>query len=718
VEIIKRNEDLKAAQTIIEDKAKQLEITSKYKSEFLANMSHELRTPLNSMLILSRDLANNKKGNLTDKQTESAEIIYNSGTDLLELINEILDLSKIEAGKMLLNSGQVQLEDIMKAIERNFKAQVSKKGLQLNLKLSKELPDTIQTDQQRLEQIIKNLISNAIKFTKDGSITIDIHRPIAGVKFLRSDLEPQKTIAVSVMDTGVGIPEEKQAAIFEAFQQADGSTSRKFGGTGLGLSISREISKLLGGELQLKSKEGQGSTFTVYIPEELSEDTLSDKVDVSVKKEKSPDKKEMTIESGIVSGNGSFEKKDLPKKVPSIKDDRDKIKKEDRVILMIEDDQAFAKTIYKFCGDKNFKFLHAGGGETGLEMVEKYKPDAIILDINLPGIDGWTVLETLKENSKTRHIPVHMMSVNEQTVDALSKGAMGYLTKPVTKEQLDEAFNDMEILYSKKIKDLLVVEDNQNMCKTIVGLIGENGVKVTTIGTGNKALSELKSKTYDCMILDLGLPDISGFEVLKRLDNIKDVKVPPVIVYTDKDITREEEYELRKYAKSIIIKGVKSEERLLDETALFLHQVIDELPEEKKKVISMLHDKDALFNGKRVLVVDDDMRNVFAVSKILEDKNMDVVSASNGEKALELLKENPNIDLILMDIMMPVMDGYETIKQIRARDDIHNIPIIALTAKAMKGDRDKCIEAGANDYLTKPLDIEKLFSLMRVWLYK
>ena len=427
--------------------------------------------------------------------------------------------------------------------------------------------------------------------------------------------------------------------------------------------------------------------------------------------------KESISEKEIVKGNGSSVSKDFQHTVASINDDRDKLEKDDRIILMIEDDQAFARTIYKFCEERNFKFLHAGDGETGLKMIEQYMPDAIILDLHLPGIDGWKVLETLKENSHTRHIPVHMMSIEDQTIDAFTKGAMGYLTKPVSKNQLDEAFNKMESLYSKKIKNILVVEDDENMRKTIIGLVGENGVNVTTTGEGEKALSELKSKLYDCVILDIGLPDISGFEVLKKMGEMKDIDIPPIIVYTGKDLSREEEYELRKYAKSIIVKGVKSEERLLDETALFLHQVIDELPESKKKMISRLHDKEALFDGKKILVVDDDMRNVFALSKILEDKNMNVSSASNGEKALELLKENPDIDLILMDIMMPVMDGYETMRQIRTKDKINNIPIIALTAKAMKEDRDKCIEAGANDYLTKPIDIEKLISLMRVWLY-
>ena len=719
-EITKKNKDLKTAQIEIEQKAKELEITSKYKSEFLANMSHELRTPLNSLLILSRDLSNNTKGNLTDKQMESAEIIYNSGTDLLELINEILDLSKIEAGKMTLNIGQVELKNILISLKKNFNAQVTQKGLKLKLDLDKDLPEAIQTDQQRLEQIIKNLLSNSIKFTRKGSITVKIHRPELDAKFSMSKQKPRKTVAISVIDTGIGIPEEKQSKIFEAFQQADGSTSRKYGGTGLGLSISLELSKLLGGELHLKSKTGEGSTFTVSLPEEYRGKDLEtkSKTEISAKQEKSNKSSSKNSEPKLIHGNGSPRRKDLHKKVSSIKDDRDNIKKSDNVILMIEDDLAFARTIYKFCEVKDFKFLHAADGETGLQMVEKYKPDAIILDINLPGIDGWSVLETLKENSHTRHIPVHMMSVSEQSIDAFAKGAMGYLTKPVSKEQLDEAFNKMENLYSKKIKDLLVVEDDKNMRKTIVGLVGENGVKVTTTREGKKALSELKSKSYDCMILDLGLPDISGFEVLKRMNNMKDVKVPPVIVYTGRDITREEEYELKKHAKSIIVKGVKSEERLLDETALFMHQVIDELPESKKKMISMLHNKEALFEGKKILIVDDDMRNVFAVSKILEDKNMEVVSAANGEKALELLNKDPKIDLILMDIMMPVMDGYETMKKIRSQEDINNIPIIALTAKAMKGDRDKCIEAGANDYLAKPIDIEKLFSLMRVWLYK
>ena len=691
----------------IEKKAEDLAIVSKYKSEFLANMSHELRTPLNSLLILSRDLADNRKGNLSDKQVEATEIIYKSGKDLLNLINEILDLSKIEAGKMTINLQEILLADLADSINKNFKHQTDQKGVDLIVNISTDIDDKIVSDQQKIEQIIKNLMSNAIKFTEKGSITVDFRKPTAGMDLSRSELTPENSIAIAVTDTGMGIPKTKQEAIFEAFQQADGSTSRKFGGTGLGLSISRELAKLLGGELQLESEEGKGSTFTIILPKVLRE-TDKEKV---IGKQNTKDRSA---------------KKEIPKSqkrknytpAPSIDDDRDSLTEKDRKILVIEDDLNFAKTLRSFCRDKHFKFIHSGDGETGLKLAEKYIPDAIILDIKLPGIDGWEVLDKLKENSRLRHIPVHMMSALEETIDAFQKGAIGYLTKPVSKEQLDKAFKTMESFYTKDIKDLLIVEDDDTMRKVIIDLLGEEKINITAVGLGKKALEKIKKEQFDCIILDLSLPDISGFEVLKDLEKMDDITIPPVIIYTGKDITKEEEYELNKYTSSIIIKGVKSEERLLDETALFLHQVVDEMPEDKQKIISKIHDKDALFEGKRVLVVDDDMRNVFAVSHILEEKGMKTVSAANGKKALEILEKEAPFDLVLMDIMMPVMDGYETMKRIRNQSKFKNLIIIALTAKAMKGDKEQCLAAGANDYLAKPLQIDRLLSLMRVWLYK
>ena len=705
-EIMEQNRLIEVAKKDIEKKAEDLAIASKYKSEFLANMSHELRTPLNSLLILSRDLADNNKGNLLEKQIESAEIIYGSGNDLLNLINEILDLSKIEAGKMTLNIQDVFLADLARSINTNFQHQTKLKGLELKVHIAEDLDEVIISDQQRIDQIIKNLLSNAIKFTEKGIITVEFKHPDPEMDLSKSGLKYQDSIAIGVTDTGIGIPADKLSAIFEAFQQADGSTSRKFGGTGLGLSISRELAKLLGGELQLKSEEGKGSTFTFIIPKIKKEAVTGDIVD----RRKSQERRVGHTIPKIV------ERKDY-KPAPSIEDDRNDITENDRKILVVEDNLNFAKTLRTFCRDKHFKFLHSGDGETGLQLAKKYVPDAIILDIKLPGIDGWCVLDNLKENPHLRHIPVHMMSAMEETIDAFQKGAIGYLMKPVKKDQLDKAFKKMESFYAKDIKDLLIVEDNETMRKAIVTLLGEDKLKITAVGLGKKAIEKIKKNKFDCIVLDLSLPDITGFEVLKELDKLK-VTIPPVIIYTGKDITKEEEFELNKHTSSVIIKGVKSEERLLDETALFLHQVVDEMPKNKQKIISRIHDKDTLFEGKRVLVVDDDMRNVFAVSHILEEKGMETFSAANGKKALEILEKEKSFDMVLMDIMMPVMNGYETMENIRKQTKFKDLTIIALTAKAMKGDKEQCLAAGANDYLAKPLQIDKLLSLMRVWMYK
>ncbi|MCJ7687060.1 MAG: response regulator, partial [Desulfobacteraceae bacterium] len=691
--VTRKNEDLKVIQKDLEQKATELEISSRYKSEFLANMSHELRTPLNSLLILSQDMAQNKKKNLDEDQIESATIIHKSGEDLLNLINDILDLSKIEAGRMDVSIDKTSLLEIGDSITAKFRHMAENRGLELAVDLSEELPDTIQTDRQRLEQILSNLMSNAIKFTEKGKVSMGFHRPGPDANLSRSGIEPGKAVAISVTDTGIGITKAKQLEVFEAFQQADGSTSRLYGGTGLGLAISRELARLLGGEIQLESREGEGSTFTLYLPVK------------GVKRE------DVKRESRIVDHTSRITHHE------SIPDDRDDMGEDERTILVIEDDLGFARTLYRFCHERNFKCIHAADGETGLKMAGTYRPDAIILDIRLPGLEGWGVLDALKRDTRTRHIPVHMMSVEEESIDAYKKGAIGYLTKPVTHHQLEQAFVKIGDMIERHIKNLLIVEDDKVLRETIVKLIGNGDVKIKAVGSGREAIEELKSNAYDCMILDLKLPDISGFEVLNRLDESEEIPIPPVIVYTGKDLTREEEYQLQKYASSIIVKGVKSQERLLDETALFLHRVVDNLPATKRKMISALHDEDTFFQGKMILVADDDMRNVFAISKILEEKGMDVHKAADGQKALDILNKKPDMDLVLMDIMMPVMDGYEAIRRIRAQECFRSLPILAVTAKAMREDRDKCISAGASDYLPKPVEIERLLSLMRVWLY-
>ncbi len=699
----RQKRDIEDARADIEIKAEELAIASKYKSEFLANMSHELRTPLNSLLILSKMLADNKEGNMDSSQKESAEVIYKSGNDLLQLINEILDLSKIEAGRMDINIEKVRIKDIAENISNNFKHMLEEKGLTYSIKIDSKVPEYIENDNQRLQQIIKNLMSNAIKFTKKGGITIDFKIPEEKVNLSRSGLDPGKSIAIAIKDSGIGISPDKQKIIFEAFQQAEGGTSREYGGTGLGLSISRELANLLGGEIQVESEKGKGSTFTLYLPQQLEAPRKT--VSPLVKITHEPYKEFQAHKAS---------QKLVQEPIP---DDRESLKQGEKSILIVEDDGNFAKLLLDQCRLKGFKGLVALTGEDGLELAEKHLPAAVILDLHLPGIDGWCVLDTLKNNPGTRHIPVHIMSVEDATIEAFRKGAIGYLTKPVKKEELDGAFFKLEEMFSRRIKDLLVVEDDKIIRESIIKLIGNGDVHCQAVATGAEVITELRSHKYDCIILDLGLPDMTGFQLLKTLEEMK-IVIPPVIIYTGKDLTKEEEAELRNYAESIIIKGVKSEERLLDESSLFLHRMVEKLPEQKRKMIADLHNTELIFKDKKVLIVDDDMRNVFALSKLLSEKGFNLLKAEDGLKALEILKTVPDVDLVLMDIMMPEMDGYETIRRIRAQEKFIKLPIIALTAKAMKKDYEDCIAAGASDYLPKPVDVNRLFSMLRVWLYR
>jgi len=691
-----KNQEVEAAKYDIEQKTNQLEISSRYKSEFLANMSHELRTPLNSLLILSKDLSENRNKNLDDDQVESAEIIYNSGHDLLVLINEVLDLSKIEAGQMSVNIERVSLRNFTDELLRNFKHQAEQKGLKLTSKLAKELPESIRTDSQRLNQILKNLLSNAIKFTQKGSVDLSINR------------YSESTVIISVTDTGIGVPKDKQMAIFEAFQQADGGTSRKYGGTGLGLSISRELAKLLGAEIKLSSKLNEGSTFSITIPLEINQE--HEPLRTNLLKEEVLYKPHFNINQD--ENNAKY------LNYPSIEDERGIITKDDKVVLIIEDDLKFASVLLKQANKKGFKCLAAATGEDGLLLAGKYKPQAIILDMELPGINGHKVLLELKTNPSIRHIPVHIISANERSLEPIKEGAIEYLMKPVNKNDLEEAFNRIENFISRKMKNLLIIEDNENARKSMRKLIGNGDVKCFEAGNGKDALSLYQQNQIDCIILDIGLPDMTGFELIYKLENLKAYKIPPIIIYTGKELTKEENNELQKYAESIIIKGVKSEERLLDETALFLHRTISSLPESKQVIINNLYDKEEVFHAKKILLVDDDMRNVFALSKILKERGMEVIKAENGKNALEMLETHADIDMVLMDIMMPEMDGYEAMKRIRSQAKYMNLPVIALTAKAMNDDKQKCIDAGANDYIAKPVDVERLLSLMRVWLSK
>jgi signal transduction histidine kinase/DNA-binding response OmpR family regulator/CHASE3 domain sensor protein len=686
-----KNKEVQAAKDDIEQKTKQLEISSKYKSEFLANMSHELRTPLNSLLILSKDLSENRKENLTTDQVESAEIIYKSGTDLLVLINEVLDLSKVEAGRMELNVERISLKSLVNDLVRNFKHGAEQKGLVLKWSLSNDLPEAIRSDSQRLNQILKNLLSNAIKFTEKGIIELSITK------------NSESTISISVTDTGIGIPKDKQESVFEAFQQGDGGTSRKYGGTGLGLSISRELAKLLSAQIIVKSTPNEGSTFSLILPLEIRE---------RVEPVKSEKVKEPILHNVRKENDGRY------LNYPTVEDDRKIIKTGDKIVLVIEDDLKFASILVKQSNQKGFKCLAASTGEDGMVLAEKYKPDAIILDLNLPGISGEKVLSELKDNPSLRHIPVHIISVKERSLETMRSGAIEYLMKPIDKKDLDEAFNKIENFVNRKMKNLLIIEDDENSRKAMRKLIGNGDVVCLEAGTGGDALEIFMKNEIDCIVLDLGLPDMTGFDLIHKLEEIKGHVMPPIIIYTGKELTKEENAELEKYAETIIIKGVKSEERLLDETALFLHRTIGNLPEAKQQIINNLYDKEAVFHDKKILLVDDDMRNVFALSKILKERGMDVIKTENGKNALEMLEQNPGIHLVLMDIMMPEMDGYEAMKIIRSQVRHAKLPIIALTAKAMKEDKQKSIDAGANDYITKPVDVERLLSLMRVWLSK
>jgi CheY-like chemotaxis protein len=684
-----KNQEIEKARDAIEEKSRQVELSSKYKSEFLANMSHELRTPLNSLLILAKDLADNNQKNLSSDQVESAEIIYKSGQDLLSLINEVLDLAKIESGKMALTIEQISLEEFLLNIKQRFVHQAQQKGLYFNLEIEQDVPKHIFSDSQRLGQIIKNLLSNSLKFTEQGGIT------------LKARKESGQAIAIDVADTGIGISRDKQDLIFEAFQQAEGGTSRKYGGTGLGLSISRELAAILGGRISLKSKEDVGSTFTLVIPLEIIQEK----------------KEEEKIPKPAPPTRPAWKKdKDEFLNYPTIEDDRQEVESNEKLVLIIEDDLNFATVLQKQAHSRGFKCLSASSGEDGLNLAERYKPQAIILDLSLPGIDGNMVLAELKTNPGLRHIPVHIISGREKSMELIKEGAVEYLSKPVDKEQIDEAFNKIESFISRKMKNLLIIEDDATFRKAMKKLIGTEDINIMEAGTGEEALKILGSEYVDCIILDLGLPDMSGFDLINKLKEKVDYQIPPIIVNTGRELSKEENEELEEYTKSIIIKGVKSDERLLDETALFLHRTIKNLPAAKQQIISNLYDKEAAFREKKILLVDDDMRNVFALSKVLKERGMEVIKAENGLRAIEKLNENKDIDLVLMDIMMPEMDGYEAMRRIREQQEFKNLPIIALTAKAMKEDRQKTIDAGANDYIAKPVDLDRLLSLMRIWL--
>ncbi|GIP24407.1 response regulator [Paenibacillus sp. J22TS3] len=709
-EVEEKNNEIEKTKIQLEEQASQLALTSKYKSEFLANMSHELRTPLNSLLILSQLLSENKEENLTQKQKEYAQTIYMSGADLLKMIDEILDLSKVDAGKMEINEESVSLEELGKFVESNFKEVAAKKQLGLQIEVEKGLPEAVTTDGYRVKQILRNLLSNAFKFTSEGGVSFHITRPKDEELPLYLDHEAQY-VAFTVKDTGIGIPKDKTKLIFEAFQQADGTTSRRYGGTGLGLSISRGLAALLGGGIDLKSEEGKGSEFTLYLPmaglSQLKDGLKSaaaavQTIEPAAVQEASPRKHTQRLAGGMNE---------------VLSDDRDLITPQDKVMLIVEDDFHFAKILVDMAKAYGFKTLNAFQGDEGLKLARTYLPDAIILDIQLPVMDGWSILGELKGNPDTRHIPVHVISVVDDVKQGMKMGAIAYLQKPSSREELERAFAHIESYMDNDLKHLLVVEDDQVQRGAIIELVGHDDVAITAVSTGAEALAELHKQRYDCMILDLMLTDMTGFMLLDQIRDDENLHDLPIIIYTGKELDSKEETRLRKYAESIIIKDVKSPERLLDETTLFLHRVEANLPEEKRKILQKLHNKEELFEGKKILLVDDDVRNVFALSSVLEGYQMDVVFAENGREALELLEQHGDFDLVLMDMMMPEMDGYEAMRRIREIPQFEKLPIIALTAKAMKDDRFKCIEAGASDYMKKPIQTDQLLSLMRVWLY-
>ncbi|HVE56050.1 MAG TPA: response regulator, partial [Pyrinomonadaceae bacterium] len=713
-EVEQKNRQIELARTALEDKAKQLALSSKYKSEFLANMSHELRTPLNSMLILSKMLAENAETNLNEKQIEFAETIHSSGADLLALINEILDLSKIESGMMGVEIGDVYFSELQEDIERNFGQIAQDKGLQLIIDLQEQLPQNMQTDVKRLRQVLKNLLSNAFKFTHQGQVGMQIGVATGGWSFDNDSLNrATSVIAFTVSDTGIGIPEDKQQIIFESFQQADGTTSRKYGGTGLGLSISREIARLLGGEITLESAPGEGSKFTFYLPEVYQQTTISPKDEL--------------FDEDDISGNGHQQsslislarepQNETGARVPVIvSDDRAEITPEDRVLLIIEDDSSFARILVDIAHEQGFKCLVSQHGEDALMTARKYRPDAITLDLTLPGMHGYAVLDRLKHDPSTRHIPIQIISVIDDLRRVLKLGAFGHATKPLNREKLVESVAGLNDFISRPVKRLLLVEDDETLQRSINELLGGDDVEIKSVATGEDALNILNAEKFDCAIIDLMLPDMEWSELIGKIKQKSGFPELPVIVHTGKDLTKRETSKIKKLAETIIIKDADSMERLVDETALFLHRDVANLNESQKNMMKRVNVTDPRLEGKKVLVVDDDIRNIFALTSALERQQMQVVYAENGRDGIEMLKKTHGIDGVLMDIMMPEMDGYEAMNEIRQISKFKSIPIIAVTAKAMKGDRQKCIEAGASDYITKPVDTEQLLSLLRIWL--
>ncbi|WP_421555764.1 response regulator [Pseudomonas kitaguniensis] len=694
----RKNVELNRVQLELEERADELQRSSKYKSEFLANMSHELRTPLNSSLILAKLLAENPQDNLSAEQVKFAESIYSAGNDLLNLINDILDISKVEAGKLDMRPENSSVARLVDGLRGMFEPLAADRKLGFQVDIQEGAPTLLFTDRQRLEQILKNLLSNAVKFTEQGEVSLSVSRALG------------EGIAFTVRDSGIGIAPDQQESIFEAFRQADGTTNRRYGGTGLGLSISRDLAALLGGYISVTSEPGNGSVFTLVLPEQYVErEEGAAPVEAPRQVVAAPAPKPIAVSPLPVAD---------AQQIPRFADDRDKAPFTTRCILVVEDEPNFARILFDLAHELGYNCLVAHGADEGYSLAEEFIPDAILLDMRLPDHSGLTVLQRLKEHASTRHIPVHVISVEDRVEAAMHMGAIGYAVKPTTREELKDVFARLEAKLTQKVKRVLLVEDDDLQRDSIARLIGDDDIEITDVGYAQAALDLLRTNVYDCMIIDLKLPDMLGNELLKRMATEDICSFPPVIVYTGRNLTRDEEAELRKYSRSIIIKGARSPERLLDEVTLFLHKVESQLSHDRQKMLKTARSRDKVFEGRKILLVDDDVRNIFALTSALEHKGAVVVIGRNGREAIDRLNEVDDIDLVLMDVMMPEMDGYEATALIRQDPRWKKLPIIAVTAKAMKDDQERCLAAGSNDYLAKPIDLDRLFSLIRVWLPK
>src|SRR5437763_214491 len=705
VEVEAKNQEIEQARRALEEKATELALTSKYKSDFLANMSHELRTPLNSILILGQQLGDNPDGNLTAKQVEFARTIHSAGTDLLNLISDILDLSKIESGTVTVEVEDIFFTNLVDMVARPFRHEADSRKLAFDVQLDPKLDRSINTDSKRLQQVLKNLLSNAFKFTEHGGAKLSVYQSASGWSPDHPVLNSASGVVVfEVSDTGIGIPPEKQRIIFEAFQQADASTNRTYGGTGLGLAISRELANLLGGEIQLRSTPNMGSTFTLYLPLRYA--------GIGAGNRPTLPPGEPLINPAILLPSR------LAEPVEAVPDDRQSIQPGEAVLLIVEDDPHYARIIADLAHDQGLKVLVAMRGAEALALAREYQPTAVSLDVFLPDMLGWTVLSQLKQDPATRHIPVQVVTLDEDRQHGLARGAFSFVNKPSSTHDLEAALTRIKDYVKPRRKRLLVVEDNPAEQRSIAELLGHDDIDLTTAGTGKEALAALHEQAPDCIVLDLRLPDMSGFDLLEAIRDDAALTDIPVIVFTGRELSPEEDAQLHTIARSVVVKGVESPERLLDETALFLHRVVSDLPDDKQRMIERLHSSDDDLVGKTVLLVDDDARNIFALSSVLERRGMHVLTATTGNEAITLVESTSDLAIVLMDIMMPEMDGYQTMQVIRENPAFRRLPIIALTAKAMKGDREKCLDAGASDYLAKPVNTEQLLSALRMWLHR